>query len=178
MFLNIITPCARPYNLHTIAKSINIPRDSYRWIVVFDANNVPADIPTECEPYALKVIGSIYGNGQRNHAIDKVESGHIYFNDDDTIIHPSLWQNVSHLNVDFISFSQEWKDGNMRLKGDVVKVGNIDSHNFIVSKQCVGDKRWNLHEYEADGLFAQACRRKALSWEFIPKVLSVYNSLK
>jgi len=179
MFLNIITPCTRPNNLHDIAKTINIPRDSYRWIVVFDAYDIPkVDIPQECEAYAIKVEGSIYGNGQRNHAIDKVENGHIYFNDDDTTIHPYLWENVNHLNVDFISFSQEWKDRNMRLKGNLIEVGSIDSHNFIVSKQCVGDKRWNLDEYESDGIFAKQCYQDAASSTFIPKVLSIYNSLK
>ena len=56
MFLNIITPCTRPNNLHAIAKTINIPRDSYRWIVVFDAYDIPkVDIPQECEAYAIKV---------------------------------------------------------------------------------------------------------------------------
>lgn len=178
MFLNIITPCTRPNNLFEIAKSINIPPEQYRWIVVFDANEIPADVPAECEPYAVKIEGSVYGNGQRNHAIDKVEKGHLYFNDDDTIIHPSLWHNISHLNVHFISFSQDWKNGSVRLKGDVIQVGNIDSHNFVVSKECVGDKRWTLDKYEADGIFARECFTDAASSVFIPSVLSTYNFLK
>jgi len=41
MFLNIITPSCRPENLHKISKSINIPRENYRWIVVFDLEEIP-----------------------------------------------------------------------------------------------------------------------------------------
>lgn len=29
MFLNIITPCTRPENLHKISESINIPKENY-----------------------------------------------------------------------------------------------------------------------------------------------------
>jgi NDP-sugar pyrophosphorylase family protein len=54
MFINIITPCSRPQNLETISKSINISRDNYRWIVVFDALEVPENIPNNCEAYAIK----------------------------------------------------------------------------------------------------------------------------
>lgn len=179
MFLNIITPCTRPNNLFEIAKSINIPPEQYRWIVVFDAYEIPSDVPKECEPYAVKIEGSVFGNGQRNYGIDLVEKGHVYFNDDDTTIHPELWDNIKHLDDKyFISFSQVNKDGGFRLKGNIIANGYIDSHNFILSKECIGDRRWQLDKYEADGLFAQACHRKALNWEVIPKVLSVYNSLK
>ena len=68
MFLNIITPCSRPKNLYLIAESINIPKENYRWIVVFDADEIPDEIPDICEPYTVKVIGSISGNAQRNLA--------------------------------------------------------------------------------------------------------------
>ncbi len=34
MFLNIITPCSRPDNLNEVSKSINIPPEHYRWIVL------------------------------------------------------------------------------------------------------------------------------------------------
>ena len=72
MFLNIITPCSRPQNLETISKSINIPRENYRWIVVFDLEEVPENIPENCEAYAIKDTKSTSGNAQRNYALDLV----------------------------------------------------------------------------------------------------------
>ena len=83
----------------------------------------------------------MFGNGQRNYGIDLVKHGHIYFNDDDTTIVPVLWENIKDLTQDFISFSQIDKQGNMRLIGKTIAIGTIDSHNFIVSKEIVGDTR-------------------------------------
>lgn len=179
MFLNIITPCSRPQNLDVISKSINIPRDQYRWIIVFDAIEVPENIPENCEAYAIKDVNSTSGNAQRNFALNLVTHGHIYFNDDDTIMQPNLWDEIKDEDdTDFISFQQINKDGSLRLEGLNVSVGTIDSHNFIVSKKVMGDTRWVLSRYDADGVFARECFEKAKTILHISKILSVYNSLK
>jgi hypothetical protein len=178
MFLNIITPCSRPQNLDVISKSINIPRDQYRWIVVFDLLEVPENIPENCEAYAIKDVNSTSGNAQRNFALDLVTDGHIYFNDDDTIMQPELWDEIKDLEEDFISFQQVNKDRSLRLEGKNISVGYIDSHNFVVSAECMGDTRWVLNRYDADGVFAHDCYNKSNTKLYIPKVLSVYNSLK
>jgi hypothetical protein len=184
MFLNIITPCTRPENLHKISESINIPKENYRWIVVFDSDMLPNEslIPDGCEYYLYKDVNSKSGNAQRNYALDMVNIGHIYINDDDTTIHPELWGNIKDLNHDFISFSQSDKNGNLRLRGNLIKVNNIDSHNFIVSKDLMGNIRWIIDRYDADGYFAQENYEKAIINNrkviFIDKVLSVYNNLR
>jgi hypothetical protein len=177
MYLNIITPCSRPENLNKIAESINIPRESYRWIVVFD-NDIVLDAPDNCESYASRVEGSMVGSGQRNYAIDLVKEGWIYFNDDDTTIHPDLWENIKDVNADLIHFMQNSKDGSLRLSGKNVRLNEIDSHNFIVKNDIVEDERWVLNRYDADGVFAETLYKKASTKLYIPKVLSVYNSLR
>lgn len=179
MFLNIITPCSRPQNLEIISNSINIPRDQYRWIVVFDLLEVPENIPDNCEAYAIKDVNSTSGNAQRNFALNLVTNGHIYFNDDDTVMHPDLWEDIKNeTDKDFISFKQANKDGSVRLEGVIISIGYIDSHNFITSIECVGDVRWVLHRYDADGVFAHECHQKAKNKSYINKVLSVYNTLR
>jgi len=179
MFLNIITPCSRPENLEIISKSINIPRDQYRWIVVFDLLEAPENIPDNCEWYAIKDVNSMSGNAQRNFALNLVMHGHIYFNDDDTIMHPNLWDEIKDEdNIDFISFKQANKDGSLRLEGLNISIGTIDSHNFVTSTKCAGDTRWILNKYDADGFFARECFEKAKTILHIPKVLSVYNTLR
>lgn len=177
MFLNIITPSCRPQNLDVISKSINIPRDQYRWIVVFDLLEAPDNIPDNCEFYNIKDAKSMSGNAQRNFGLDLVTHGHIYFNDDDTIMQPNLWEEIKDLEEDFISFKQVNKNGSVRLEGNNISVGNVDSHNFVVSAECMGDTRWVLNRYDADGVFAHECYNKATTKLYIPKVLSVYNSL-
>jgi hypothetical protein len=178
MFLNIITPCSRPENLQIISSSINIPKENYRWIVIFDMFKKPDNIPENCESYCFKDSKSIVGNAQRNFALNLIKDGHIYFNDDDTVIHKDLWENIKYLDEDFISFMQESKNKKIRLKGSEIRPCKIDSHNFIVSKNCSKNIKWNIEIYEADGLFASECYKEAQTKMYIEKVLSTYNALR
>jgi hypothetical protein len=178
MFLNIITPCSRPKNLQIISSSINIPKENYRWIVVFDMLEKPDNIPENCESYCFKDFKSISGNAQRNFALDLINNGHIYFNDDDTVIHKDLWENIKCLDEDFISFMQEDKNKKIRTTGLNVRVDKIDSHNFIISKRCSENIKWEIEKYNADGFFACECYNIAKTKKHIDKVLSIYNSLR
>ena len=176
MYLNIITPCSRPQNLKVISESINIPKENYRWIVVFDGLEIK-EIPNNCEAYSIKDNNSIYGNAQRNYALDLITDGYVYFNDDDTIIHPELWDEIKDKENDFISFKQSNKDGSLRLEGNEIIPNFIDSHNFIASSKCI-NTRWVLNRYDADAFFAMECYKNAKESLYIPKILSVYNFLK
>lgn len=180
MFLNIITPCSRPENLILISNSINIPKENYRWIVVFDSEVLPEKelIPNNCECFLHTNPNSTVGHAQRNFALELIEDGHIYFNDDDTVIHQELWENIKDLDNDFISFQQLSKDGQIRLISNVVKVNNIDSHNFIVHKSIIGDTKFIVTLYGADGYFAEECYSKCKNPIYISKPLSVYNQLR
>ena len=180
MFLNIITPCSRPENLITISESINIPKENYRWIVVFDMEEFPNKelIPDNCEIFLHKNPLSISGNAQRNYAIDMVKEGYLYFNDDDTLLYPKLWENIKNLNNDFISFIQLDTNNNIRLIGDIIYLGHIDSHNFMVNHKIVGETRFILDKYDADGYFAMECRQKSVWPLHINKPLSIYNQLR
>lgn len=180
MFLNIITPCSRPQNLITISKSINIPKENYRWIIVYDGDTLPDEnlIPENCEVFLHSDKQSVAGHSQRNFALDLIENGYIYFNDDDTTIHDKLWENIKDSTEDFISFMQETKDKKIRLKGDKISVYYIDSHNFIINRNVIGDTRFIITKYEADGYFASECFKKSNNHKYINKILSTYNSLR
>lgn len=180
MFLNIITPCSRPENLLKISESINFPSENYRWLVVFDSYEFPNKelIPNNCEIFLHKNPLSIAGHSQRNFAIDLITDGYVYSNDDDTMIHPDLWDNIKNLDSDFISFSQLNKNGSLRISGDKIIVGHIDSHNFIVKKSLIGDTRYIIDKYDADGYFAMECYEKTKLITYINKPLSIYNLLR
>jgi hypothetical protein len=180
MFLNIITPCSRPENLLRISESINIPKENYRWVIVYDGIMLPKDelIPENCEIYFHTDMKSKVGHSQRNFALKLINDGHVYFNDDDTIIHPNLWDNIKNLDSDFISFKQEEKNGKLRLMGNLIKVFNIDSHNFIVKRSIIGDTLFIVDDYNADGYFAEECYSKSNTKNYINKVLSTYNILR
>jgi hypothetical protein len=180
MFINIVTASIRPQNLKTIAESINIPRENYRWIVVFDMDEMPDQslIPDTCEAYVHKNPASISGNSQRNFAFDLIKDGYVYINDDDTTMHPELWDSVKDLTSDFISFEQLWVNGERRLTADKIEVNYIDSHNFMLNSSIIKGNRFRLDIYQADGFFANACYQNAVSHTIIHKPLSVYNTLR
>jgi len=180
MFLNIITPCSRPKNLKTIEDSINIPQSNFRWIIVFDGSCIPKDIyiPKNCEAYSVQDNRSVSGNAQRNFALDIIKDGWVYFQDDDTTLHQDLWDNIKDSSADFISFRQNHKNGLCRLDGETIIAGHIDSHNFIAQMSIIKDNRWIIDKYDADGYFAPLVYRLSHSSVKIPKVLSVYNSLR
>jgi signal transduction histidine kinase len=89
-----------------------------------------------------------------------------------------LWENIKDIDTDFISFIQSKKDGSIRLLGNVIQVSQIDSHNFIVSKNTIGDTKFIIDKYDADGYFAKECYEKSLNKTYIDKSLSIYNSLR
>jgi len=181
MFLNIITPVTRPKNLRDIEYSINIPKENYRWIIVHDNTNSIDDklLPNFCEVYNYKDNNSVFGNAQRNFALNLINNGHIYFNDDDTTIHPMLWDTIKNLDHnDFISFNQIDKSGRLRLTGSNIKLDKIDSHNFIIDNSIGCKFKWSLDKYNADGIYAIKCYHSAVSPIFINKTLSIYNSLR
>jgi hypothetical protein len=180
MKLNIITPCSRPENLHLISNSINIPKENYRWIVVFDFDKLPNKelIPNNCEVYLHKNPLSKAGHAQRNYALELIDDGYVYSNDDDTLIHPELWGNIKDVSGDFISFKQAHKNNTLRLVGNNIRVTQIDNHNFMVSRELIGDTKFRIDVYEADGHFAMECFGKAKNPIYLDKILSVYNSLR
>lgn len=180
MFLNIITPCIRPEYLFDIENSINIPREQFRWIVVFDSESIPdnIDLPESAEVHAHRKAGSVNGSQQRNFGLSLIKHGHVYFNDDDTTLHESLWDNlVNNFDHDFISFDQLNSDLSFRLYGRVIEPGRIDTHTFVVSRKLVAGTTWVDNEF-CDGIFAKQCYSRARNPLYIHKYLSVYNSLR
>ncbi|MGE4568034.1 MAG: glycosyltransferase family A protein [Bacteroidales bacterium] len=185
-FINIITPCARPENLHKIAESINIPRRMFRWIVVIDADR-PAtlpDLPKKAEVYYFK-DNSRSGNGQRNFALNLITretpangfDNFVYFLDDDTLMHPDFYNAVNGVKSDFIHFDQQFPDGSHRI-GGTVKVNQVDSGNALVALSLIGSTRWRSDLYNADGFFLQALFEKAKAPVYLKKHLSTYNALR
>jgi len=184
MYINIITPCSRPENLFEIEKSINIPYENYQWIVVHDSLQMP---PTKLLPRtSMNMLhtdeNSVSGNAQRNKAFQIVSNNPeswIYFNDDDTTIHPELWSYIKkNIGADFIHFKQENQDGSIRLYGNSIEVGQVDSHNFVFKRKLLGDTQWILDKYDADGYFAKEIYAKAENPVYLNKVLSTYNKLR
>ncbi len=178
MELTIITPCSRSLNLELMAKSIP---DGIRWVVVFDAVEIPKNItlPDNAEYYCM--AGGVFGYSQSNYALQQVKDGYIYFLDDDTVLHPDLIPTISkvlkYTNADFIHFNQQGPQGQPRIGGGAVQVGKIDKGCFVASRKLIADSIF-IQQYEADGLFAIELHERAKNSIWLDESLSYYNALR
>lgn len=182
--LYIITPCSRPQNLDKIYQSINIPTHLYRWIVIIDGAKplTPTRYPSNVEIYYYHNPDSVVGHAQRNVALDLIqnekisENPFVYFLDDDSLLHPDLFESIRYLPNDFVHFNQQNPDGTVRI-GGVVKVGYIDTGSAVVRLNLIGETRWLIQEYSADGIFWSYINAKAKTPLYLNKVLSTYNQI-
>lgn len=192
--LNIITPSIRFDNLVQIQDSISLSLnkarsnwDNIRWIVVLDSDiDVNTNID-KAEIYYLKTNNNngLSGNPQRNYGLDLVDDGYVYFLDDDNILHPDyleyfFWFENNYVGSAFIT-PQVWKNGVVRLlpKSNNIAVGGIDTAQFTLPKNLIGDIKWDIFNYCADGVFAEEVYNKHKDkFIFVPKPLCYYNYLR
>jgi hypothetical protein len=186
MFLNIVTACKRPKNLHAISKNIQsiIPRDSYRWIVVFDSERgkIPNNyIPDNCEHHYHPCEISVGGYAQKNKAFDLIQDGHVYQLDDDTVILKELWNEVQNKQEEFIHFKQYQSNRNKlnHVNGEI-KVGKIDTGCFIFHANILkkGLRYTKINDPFSDSYFAILAEKICHTKLFINKPLSIYNALR
>jgi hypothetical protein len=184
MKINVVTPCTRPDNLKIIAESIKKSLFNYKWIIIFDGIKISQEtldsiaIPKEAEVVDRHIdTKSVLGHAQRNYALKYIEKNSwAYFNDDDTII-PENFQNVidCYSNIDFISFPQLYKNGSMRLIGNIIESGSTDMHNFIVKSELIQDTRFIIDKRDSDGVFAKNMYQKAKTHLYTKEIVSIYN---
>lgn len=180
MFINIVTPCSRPNNIKKVYESINIPSENYHWYVIMDMDYVPNGLP---ENYNITYIPyrdtkSLAGNSQRNLALELITDDYVYFLDDDTIMHSEFWDTVKNFNNDIIVFNQAFKDGSLRLFGGHIGPSVVDTGNILTRRGTIGNIKWDVAEYNADGQFFMDVSKKTKSKKYIPKIISYYNKLK
>jgi len=180
MFINIITPCSRPDNIKKIFKSICIPLQNYHWYIVMDMDFIPANLPVSSNityiPY--RDVNSLAGNSQRNFALELISDDYVYFLDDDTIMHSDFWNTLNGCQSDIIVFNQAFKDGSLRLFGGHVGPNVVDTGNVLMRRDIIGNIRWDVKNYNADGYFLMDVNKMTKSKKYIPKILSYYNKLK
>jgi hypothetical protein len=192
----IVTPCCRQNNLESIKNSIDFSM-IHKWYIVYDTSknrtykkiykNHSQIVELECSD-----VGRV-GHPQRNFAINIIEDGFIYFCDDDNIIHPELyeylnkmdknyyytWNQLRNKNGDNTDWALFKNEKGKILKGNVLKTQFIDTAQFIVPRNLIGDLRWEDNNYKADGIFIQTINEKyPESHVYIPETLCYYNYIE
>jgi glycosyltransferase involved in cell wall biosynthesis len=160
--LTLITPCSRPTHLPKLYESIQFDKID-RWIIVYDTSKdrtYEKQFVGHPKILELEYNGGISGNPQRNHAIDQVTDGYVYFLDDDNIIHPAFWSIADMCDGEhFYTFDQLRDNRHTILRGNRVSVGFIDTAMYIVHRKHIANIRWINSKYDADGHFICEIRR-------------------
>ena len=195
-----ITPCSRPQNIAKLLKSVEEAQKNndciVTSIVVYDGEDLTDVFNVENDAVNVVFIAhkdqdSRYGNAQRNEGIRFIteelslpSDTVVYFLDDDNIMHKDLILELTHDKYSVynaFSFPQHLRKTNfktgVRLKPTTEpKVGTVDSANFAVRLSLIGDTRWVLDRYEADGLFFEELSKKTeYNPVVIEKELAYYN---
>lgn len=186
--LTLITPCSRPENLHVMRESIQMDRIDC-WIIVYDTTKTRGVYAPLFDHPKIHEIGhvsspeSCSGNSQRNKALKLVQSGLIYFLDDDNIMHPNFWALLSRMELGhFYTFDQQRWDEFVAAPGDIFK-GDTPRLQKIDTAQYVVDARmstfWKEDDYKADGLFIEDIYlRFHQDHVYFPEVAAYYNYLR
>jgi len=192
--ITIITPSYRIDNLKKIKEHINFDYVN-EWIIVYDGNKV-AENPklfdhAKIKEYILKDESGHWGNSQRNYALDNISitDTYLYFLDDDNIIHPHLYRLLDIIEKNkFYTFNQESANKDIWVKGDVIKIGKVDTGSMIIDYNLCKDIRWDNNCNPeavarglgdcADGYYICECYSKNKDkWIYIDTILGYYNKL-
>lgn len=168
--------------MQAIAKSIRFDLCSL-WIIVHDTQSKPFVPVFHNELKILEIPcsapKSISGNGPRNVGLSLVSEGHVYFLDDDNLVHPSFWTEIVPFcePKTIFTFDMEYGDGRV-LHGSEAKRLHIDTAMIVFDSELVGHLQWELMEYTADGIFIETLvERNHKYWAYCPVTAAYYNRL-
>jgi hypothetical protein len=196
--LTIVTPVSRPQNIPAVLASVlAAPKPSIlwlRWLLVLDGRKVPAWPVALAEELArydfvrceINSSPGIGGNSQRNWAIELMESGFLYFLDDDNLLHERLLEALVEErrrwpNCGGFMFHQRSRKNrrNLRALRANVRPGAIDTGQFVVHRDVIGNVRWEPFHPCADGTFIRAVyQANSDRFRFVDEVLCYYNELR
>jgi hypothetical protein len=192
----VITPCSRPENLRQIERTFHIcfqARDRMNnlvnWIIVHDADEIPAGLFNEEGILHLNIKGGVVGKLQINHALDYLQEhempGWIYVLDDDNAVHHNFMNEIMCQFMEDAGryfayvFDQQLEGGTVReVDMDNIAPCFIDQAQYIIHTKLIQNLRYEQF-YEADGKFIQMLYSEYKElFAQIKKTLSFYNRLK
>lgn len=178
---NVITPVTRPENLPRMALSlVDATRHegfSINWLWRYDLERKFVG------GYALK-------NEMLNEVSDLFEYDNwVFFLDDDTTCHPSLFQRVvdevtKDTTLQAVVVSQERFEngaevGRLHAKKENVFPGGIDQGQAVIRRDIIGDTRIPTDTYFGDGIFLTEVLTRGINRvKYVDEFLSYFNYLR
>lgn len=180
MSLAIITACTRPENLARIGQDMT---GDVRWIVVMDCeSDVPID-GVNILRYAGTPKSRAGGQHAKNFGLERALNDpsitHVYFLDDDNVLHPDFLPTILPLvaesETELIVFAQDLGDATW-IRPPVIKVGSLDQAQYVVRVSAI--KKLRIPEtYTGDGEFAVMLKERGCTVGKIDRPLAYYNRL-
>ena len=193
ILLNIVTAASRPYNIKLITDNIKsvITKCEVRWYLIFDNRKVEEFTPKDCHYYDF-IPGDISGAPQKNKALDLIDSGWVYFLDDDNLMHEEyescflkkikikrgVYKNgiKQQGNIQGVVFNQL---SNGSLRANPKNGSLVDCGQFTVEREIIGNQRFNLDFYASDGVFFEEIYNKHKEKIiFADEPFTYYNAIK
>ena len=153
MKLSIITPCSRPLNLPSIYQSIlDLKTDDVEWLIIYDGNNIDKRILQYEKNVKIRLFNlkrkeeDSTASMLRNMGIKNAKGDYLYFLDDDTLIHPLLYQKVCiYCKSDKLVIFNQWSINRKRrikiFNLNNLYSGYIDTAQFVVPNNL--KSRWD-----------------------------------
>ncbi len=197
--VSIITPLMRPENLLKMRLSIESAADGWAahvcWYIVTGDEGLDRSCFWEWDENLPGMIcvhilhgtdrEGVSGNAKRNMALSEIGDAAgewIAFLDDDNLLHPKLFQHLAELPEDCMGMTVWQVQGtsmDFRLQPSREKPRHIDSAQFILWRPLIGDTRWQLDRYDADGLFfAEVYEKDPTHIVYLERVAAYYNALR
>jgi hypothetical protein len=175
------------------------------WYIVFDTTKITKDIKNINDfknilnsnyfTIIYEYVGGegISGNLQRNHALDKITNGWICWIDDDNIMHSDYFKIIVPVirntrdviddggiqaynipkEIQGITYASDIRAGNN------ISVCNIDTAQFTLKRELIGDTKWDVNRYDADGVFiSEIYNNNKDKFIILDDVLCYYNKLR
>jgi hypothetical protein len=192
MYVNIITPCTRPENLIHIYRSLDF-NFIKKWYICYDIAKLKQTTKLFLFHKKIKEIdvdgtsvNSMWGNQQRNAGLDCIQSGYVYFLDDDNILHPDFFTKINFTVPNKIFLFDQIKKFRCTPIWREFVVRKMDMAQFCVDINLVGKIRFAVGHHvteqamhNADGSFINhVLRNNYGKHEYIPEILAYYNVLR
>lgn len=201
--LNIITAVSRPDNIVLLKDNIIKETMGYfnvKWYCIYDIGKPLEHTKIPSDDWIIWGWGGVAndcsGGSQRNVALDLIEKGWICFLDDDNLLYPDFGKIASRTiseNIDkqgFI-FNQDHKNkinepyqelsnhNNLIACKENIKLGGIDTAQFIFNRSIIKDIRFIHYLYQSDYFFVKKIYdNNKDNIHFVNEYLSYYNYLR
>lgn len=184
--LSIITACSRPQNLKQIYDSIDFSLVN-KWYIIYDTSNCRSyEFKFSLDTHVYKIVEltcdtpGYAGHPQINYALDLIKDEFVYIMDDDNIFHPRFWTLLKDLNPEFIyTWDQNRIQENRIMKGDKIEEEHIDTSQFIIPRNRIGNIKWAVHKSAGDFRFIKQIYNKYKDkFKYIPTIACYHNYIK